>query len=252
MPLTVSGSGRRQNRPAPGPARTSRTPPGHGRHARGRHRVGDGGEAPRPDEAVDEGDVRAVLAGALDAAPRPQRSYLVYFEQGSADLTPESEAVFETALQDALETEAARVTVFGHTDRQGSAALNVRLAQQRAEAMRLRLVDAGIDAAAVEADSFGESFPLVATADGVAEARNSYPAYDAFFARILVNDGECCIVLAHGCSFIALKWSSCRWVPPWRDSPQIHGCDVLKVRLTINLCLSRRSFSEDGSARVCG
>ena len=131
-----------------------------------------GEEALEEIEAVDEGDVRAVLAGALDAAPRPQRSYLVYFEQGSADLTPESEAVFETALQDALETEAARVTVFGHTDRQGSAALNVRLAQQRAEAMRARLVDDGVDPAAIEADSFGESFPLVPTRDGVAEARN--------------------------------------------------------------------------------
>lgn len=121
---------------------------------------------------VDKSETERVLSAALAAAPRPQRSYLVYFMEGSSDLTSESEASLQEAVADALSTEAVRVTVFGHTDRQGAASVNVRLARARAEAIRTLIVAAGVVADAIDTDSFGESFPLVPTADGVPEPRN--------------------------------------------------------------------------------
>ncbi|MEM1383464.1 MAG: OmpA family protein [Pseudomonadota bacterium] len=121
---------------------------------------------------LEEGAVREALSATLSAEPRKQRLYLIYFQTGGTDITPASEEQLQAALADARETLAVRVTVFGHTDRVGSASLNVRLALARAEAMRERLIAAGVPAGSISADSFGESFPLVATPDNIAEPLN--------------------------------------------------------------------------------
>ncbi|MEM1343994.1 MAG: OmpA family protein [Pseudomonadota bacterium] len=116
--------------------------------------------------------VQRTLANALAVEPAEPRAYLLYFETGGSVLTPEGERAFAAALADAAATDAARLTVFGHTDRVGSAALNTRIAQSRARAIVARLIEAGITAQNIAAESFGESRSLVPTADGVAEAQN--------------------------------------------------------------------------------
>ncbi|MGF1551212.1 MAG: OmpA family protein [Paracoccaceae bacterium] len=123
----------------------------------------------------DENAVAETLAASLAAEPLPQRSYLIYFETGGStfeEITAASRDAFADALADVRATEAARVTVFGHSDRVGPAALNVRLSRERAAALRDALVAAGVPEAAIAVESFGESFPLVPTDDEVAEPRN--------------------------------------------------------------------------------
>ena len=122
--------------------------------------------------AFDPTDTRRALRTALAAAPPAQRSYLVFFETGGDTLTEASLENLARALDDVQRTEAARITVFGHTDRVGPARLNVRLARVRAERVQALLVDRGVAPDIINADSFGESFPLIPTADNVPEARN--------------------------------------------------------------------------------
>ncbi|GMG83817.1 OmpA family protein [Paralimibaculum aggregatum] len=125
--------------------------------------------------SFEEAAVNDVLSDSLRAEPKPQRSYLIYFETGGSSpetITEESRERLEAALLDAGDTVAARVTVFGHTDRVGSARINVRLARARAEQIRALLLEAGVPPETITADSFGETLPLVPTEDGVDEALN--------------------------------------------------------------------------------
>ena len=64
------------------------------------------------------------------------------------------------------------VLVIGHTDRVGTDAFNDALSRQRAEVVRRALVARGLPAENIVVVGRGEREPIVATADGVAEARN--------------------------------------------------------------------------------
>lgn len=130
-----------------------------------------------PDGAAPTGplppaDVARALAAAEAAEPQPFTSYTLYFETGSNAFTAASAPVFAEALQDALTRDAARVTVFGHADRVGSDAVNVRVSGLRAAAIADLLRAEGVPDAAIASDSFGDRRPLVPTADGVAEPLN--------------------------------------------------------------------------------
>jgi outer membrane protein OmpA-like peptidoglycan-associated protein len=54
----------------------------------------------------------------------------------------------------------------------GTAASNIELGLRRANAIRSVLIDAGVDAALIEATSHGEADLLVKTTDEVPEPRN--------------------------------------------------------------------------------
>jgi outer membrane protein OmpA-like peptidoglycan-associated protein len=62
--------------------------------------------------------------------------------------------------------------VNGYADRSGTPAYNQRLGQRRAESVAAELVRDGVPRTAIDVQSFGESHPLVATADGVREPQN--------------------------------------------------------------------------------
>ncbi|HEX9947019.1 MAG TPA: OmpA family protein [Allosphingosinicella sp.] len=64
------------------------------------------------------------------------------------------------------------VLVIGHTDREGSDAYNVEVSQRMAGAVRAYLTQRGVDAQFIQTMAFGESRPLVPTADGVREPQN--------------------------------------------------------------------------------
>jgi OOP family OmpA-OmpF porin len=56
----------------------------------------------------------------------------------------------------------------GYTDSRGSVAINLKLSQQRAEAVKMYLVSKGADPAKIEADGYGKANPIASnkTADG--------------------------------------------------------------------------------------
>lgn len=119
-----------------------------------------------------EAEVQSMFSEVMQALPDKPRSFTLRFEQNGARLTPESAAMIEEIRQEITRRAAPEVTVIGHTDRQGSDKANLRLSQDRAEAMRDLLVAGGISAAIIEVIGRGELEPEVATDDGVAEPRN--------------------------------------------------------------------------------
>ncbi|HWL48054.1 MAG TPA: OmpA family protein, partial [Sphingomonadaceae bacterium] len=70
------------------------------------------------------------------------------------------------------QTGQASVMLAGHADRSGAASYNVGLSQRRADAVRSYLAGKGIPDSAMSTEAFGESRPLVETADGVREPQN--------------------------------------------------------------------------------
>lgn len=95
------------------------------------------------------------------------------FGSGRSDLLPGAGPAID-AVARAIELDPDRnVVVEGHTDSRGSDELNARLSQARAQAVRVRLVAAGIDPARIRAVGRGESAPIAdnATPEGRAENR---------------------------------------------------------------------------------
>ena len=97
----------------------------------------------------------------------------VLFEVGRAELLPGARQNIDDVIE-LLETEPGkRIRIEGHTDATGPAALNLRLSQQRAEAVRSALVERGIDPGRMDAVGMGEDFPIASneTEDGRASNR---------------------------------------------------------------------------------
>ena len=123
--------------------------------------------APRPAPAA---PVAASPAPA--AAPSPTRTYLVFFDFDRADLTDRARQIIADAAQNAGRVQTTRIEVGGHADRSGSPQYNQRLSLRRAEAVAAELTRQGVARSAISVQAFGESRPLVATADGVREPQN--------------------------------------------------------------------------------
>ncbi|MFT8243929.1 OmpA family protein [Roseomonas sp. BN140053] len=104
--------------------------------------------------------------------PAPARTYLVFFDWDRADLTDRARQIISEAAQNARRVSSTRIEVAGHADRSGTPQYNQRLSQRRAEAVAAELARQGISRSEMSIQAFGESRPLVATADGVREPQN--------------------------------------------------------------------------------
>lgn len=97
----------------------------------------------------------------------------VLFELGETELQSGARGNLEDVV-DLLQTEPERrIRIEGHTDSSGPASVNMRISQERAEAVRGALVDMGIDADRVQAVGMGEEFPIASneTEDGRSQNR---------------------------------------------------------------------------------
>ena len=112
------------------------------------------------------------FAAALAASPISHKTWLLYFEAGGTRLVPSSLALLATVKAEVAGRSAPDMSIIGHTDTAGDAAVNERLGLERA-----RLV-AGLLAAAIDQkvptriESHGETNLLVKTPDNTAEPRN--------------------------------------------------------------------------------
>ncbi|MFC7609124.1 OmpA family protein [Teichococcus aestuarii] len=113
-----------------------------------------------------------VVAPAPAAAPAPARTYLVFFDFDRADLTDRARQIIAEAAQNSSRVQTTRIEIAGHADRSGSPQYNQRLSQRRADAVAAELVRLGVARSAIGVQAFGESRPLVPTADGVREPQN--------------------------------------------------------------------------------
>ena len=85
----------------------------------------------------------------------------VNFETGKATLLPASETLLDEVAQVLGDhPEIQKIRIEGHTDSEGGAALNRKLSNNRAKAVRTYLISKGIDAKRLEAKGFGEDKPI--------------------------------------------------------------------------------------------
>ena len=102
-------------------------------------------------------------------APGP---YIVFFDWDKDDITAQAAAILDNAAAAYQTCGQAQVVLAGHADRSGPADYNVGLSQRRANNTRAYLSGHGIPDGVITTQAFGESRPLVETADGVREPQN--------------------------------------------------------------------------------
>ena len=130
------------------------------------------GEQPTTPAPIPPAEVGQVFGAALAArAPAPVQ-FLLYFELGGEDLTPESERSISDILDEIRRRPILDISIIGHTDTTGGAEFNMALGMRRAVLVRDILAAAGVDPALMELASHGEADLLVPSADEVPEPRN--------------------------------------------------------------------------------
>lgn len=115
--------------------------------------VNDGPEVKRGTDPLDpEDDVMKV--------GKPIVLEGINFATNSADITPESAATLEKALQTLNNNPDVVVEIAGHTDNTGSNAFNMKLSQMRADAVKTWLAGKGIAGSRMVAKGYGEDKPI--------------------------------------------------------------------------------------------
>jgi outer membrane protein OmpA-like peptidoglycan-associated protein len=98
--------------------------------------------------------------------------FMVFFDWDRDEITPQASAILDNAASAYQTCGQAQVMIAGHADRSGSDQYNVGLSQRRAANARSYLAGRGIPDGVMTTEAFGESRPLVETADGVREPQN--------------------------------------------------------------------------------
>lgn len=118
---------------------------------------------------------RARPAAPLPAlGPQPLVLPTVLFRLGTAELLPEAFPALNKVAAQLRARPRLRLRVAGHTDRIGPAGSNLLLSEQRAQAVRTFLVQAGIAPARLDAVGYGDTHLL-------------YPAPDARNRRVAIE-----------------------------------------------------------------
>jgi len=125
-----------------------------------------------PVYTLDAAGIDRAFDTVVAAEPVPPARFLLYFETGTATLTPESAGDIDRILAAIADRDSRDIAITGHADRAGSDAANYQISIRRAQAVSNTLVDAGIPRDSLDLTSHGEANPIVPTADGVAEPRN--------------------------------------------------------------------------------
>jgi outer membrane protein OmpA-like peptidoglycan-associated protein len=96
----------------------------------------------------------------------------VLFASGEAQLVEGGRSSLEEVV-DLLQTEPdKKIRVEGHTDSLGDAETNLKLSEQRAQAVREALISLGVAAERISAMGMGEDFPIASNEDEAGRAQN--------------------------------------------------------------------------------
>lgn len=96
----------------------------------------------------------------------------VLFESGETDLVSEAFSSIEEVV-DLLQSEPDKnIRIEGHTDSTGNSETNLRLSQQRADAVLTALVNLGVDASRITSIGMGEDFPIASNDTEEGRSRN--------------------------------------------------------------------------------
>lgn len=97
------------------------------------------------------------LMASLDSLATEGTPYSVYFASGETDIDADDRDVIARVKRSADIMQPSRIVVTGYADRRGIAADNKRLADKRAREVAKALIAAGVPAAVVTVDSWGET-----------------------------------------------------------------------------------------------
>ncbi len=118
----------------------------------------DGCPDTKPEIAVEKGE-SIVLEG-------------IYFATGRADLTENSRVILDKVVRTLMENSKIEVEIRGHTDNTGSYQTNMRLSKARADAVKLYLINYGIDAARIKTRGYGPDNPVAPNSTREGRAKN--------------------------------------------------------------------------------
>lgn len=79
----------------------------------------------------------------------------VLFDSGKSNIKPEGQIFIDRVAVILKEKTKANVVVEGHTDNTGTAELNMRISEARAQSVKMALVKAGVDGKRISAKGFG-------------------------------------------------------------------------------------------------
>jgi len=96
----------------------------------------------------------------------------VNFDSGTATIRPDSARVLDDAAAALQLAAGLRVEVAGHTDSSGTPEGNLKLSQERAEAVRGALVARGVPAARLTAKGYGQTVPIADNRTEEGRAKN--------------------------------------------------------------------------------
>ncbi|EMR04452.1 OmpA family protein [Cesiribacter andamanensis] len=89
----------------------------------------------------------------------------VMFQQSTAVLLEQSSTALDQVVQLLRENPGMEIMITGHTDNQGSSKANLKLSQDRVEAVRSYLLSRGIDAKRIQGKGFGGTRPVASNAN---------------------------------------------------------------------------------------
>ncbi|MCC5945098.1 MAG: OmpA family protein [Bernardetiaceae bacterium] len=115
---------------------------------------------------VQVGEVEALASFQKTDIGTVYRFYGIYFETGSAVLSPDSYPELDKFAQFLDKYPNLKFEISGHTDNIGNAALNLRLSKQRAEAVCQYLIqEKGINPERLKAEGYGQTRPIASNDD---------------------------------------------------------------------------------------
>jgi OmpA-OmpF porin, OOP family len=94
------------------------------------------------------------------------------FRTNSAELSPSARAKLDEFIAENQGYEIERLSVSGHTDSTGSATLNQRLSEQRAQSAQNYLVTHGLRANKYDVQGYGAASPVATNATAAGRAQN--------------------------------------------------------------------------------
>ena len=121
---------------------------------------------------LDGTTVDARFGRALSVPRELIRRYVLYFEENSVALTPDSKALLPELEAVVASSKKKKVVITGHADTFGPESRNNVIAFHRSLVVRDALIAKGVSSAQVAPDERGERALAVATADGVREPAN--------------------------------------------------------------------------------
>lgn len=96
----------------------------------------------------------------------------IYFETNNATIKPVSFPLLDVVAMVLTDNPEIQVRIEGHTDDRGSAEYNMRLSQDRTEAVRKYLIDKGVAPERMEPKGYGEGAPVADNKNESGRAKN--------------------------------------------------------------------------------